>query len=1088
MASQSTNKRVNIYLNTERSQKQLESLAKTTQKLESQLAKLPPESEKFAKTSVKLDATRKKYDRLAGVLSGEVKPNLTELKRLQRELNKEFANAESEAQQKKLAAQIAKVTSQIKAQKAMILDANKAYQQQGVTATASAGKASKGMRLMSMAGAGIKSMFAGLLPLMAGFFAVEKLIEFGAEILNIEKNFNALKNSVQTYAKISGKALNDTAIKINSISKAFNVTTDEVLTSANTLQKQLGVSFGEASQIIEESLANPYLNSEGKRQDFLNEIKEYAPQFKAAGISAEAMAAELIRAKGEGVYSDKGADAIKEFGLRIREQTNSTRDALQGAFGAEFTNTLFKNINNGSMTTAEALQTVSKKMNDTQLPADKLGTVLADVFGGAGEDAGLEYIYSLQNMATSLEDVTNKTSKAYLANQQKLALTKRLSSAESELAAKFEGTNSVLDRATLITKTFALEAVNVLIDGFKFLWDAAKPIRLIFEALQTEIKAMFLEFQKLGKELNLFSNSGEATTTIFKVLTSAVSAIVAPLRLVIKTITGVVSWFTELYKSSEVVRGVLGGLAGAIGQVFANIAENISNFNKGFTEIIKGIQNLDFEKITGGIGKMFESVKNQAFSGGKDAGEAFMQGYAAQSDKARKAEKKKQLKSYRDFYENLPAQTQKATASQPTQPRPAPTSQTSAGGGMSLNLSEKADTELEKWQAFQSEIEQYRAALESKNLSANERELAEIDKKYERLRQKYAENEKALAEIDEVYKNERQAKINEQNAAEKQAKQQFQEEITQMEMTDREREIEKTREKYTKLKEQAEQFGLETKNIAELQKRELLEISQKYNQKELADKKATEEKKLATEKRVFDARQQMLSKFSGLAGNLAEMLAQNGGELAGFQKGLALTQIAIDTATALSSAIAGATAAAAASGPGAPFVIAGYIASMVGTVLGAFASAKKTLAKAKEPEAPKIKKGFAEGGATLDSVSAGGYVGKKTATFGEHGTEYVVPNWLLSNPYVANEVAQMEAIRQTRTPYYGYAEGGATNTKTAEDMTATTNEDFTVLISEVRGLRADLTTFPKSLKAYLVYSELQEFETEATDLEQNAGI
>ena len=117
MANGTTNKRVNIYLNTERSQKQLESLAQTTKRLENQLSQLPKESEKFAKTSAKLDAVKQKYDRLTDVLSGKVKPNLKELKKIQRELNSEFANAQGEEQQKKLAAQIAKVNAQIKAQK-----------------------------------------------------------------------------------------------------------------------------------------------------------------------------------------------------------------------------------------------------------------------------------------------------------------------------------------------------------------------------------------------------------------------------------------------------------------------------------------------------------------------------------------------------------------------------------------------------------------------------------------------------------------------------------------------------------------------------------------------------------------------------------------------------------------------------------------------------------------------------------------------------------------------------------------------------------------------------------------------------------
>lgn len=55
-----------------------------------------------------------------------------------------------------------------------------------------------------------------------------------------------------------------------------------------------------------------------------------------------------------------------------------------------------------------------------------------------------------------------------------------------------------------------------------------------------------------------------------------------------------------------------------------------------------------------------------------------------------------------------------------------------------------------------------------------------------------------------------------------------------------------------------------------------------------------------------------------------------------------------DTAKAISAAVAGATAAAASTGPAAPFVLSGYIAEMVGAVLGALGSIASTIAQAKQ--------------------------------------------------------------------------------------------------------------------------------------------
>jgi hypothetical protein len=122
---------------------------------------------------------------------------------------------------------------------------------------------------------------------------------------------------------------------------------------------------------------------------------------------------------------------------------------------------------------------------------------------------------------------------------------------------------------------------------------------------------------------------------------------------------------------------------------------------------------------------------------------------------------------------------------------------------------------------------------------------------------------------------------------------------------------------------------------------------------------------LEIEKNYIDARKNLnATLIQGLSG-LASFLEQQGVKTAGLQKVIALVQIATDTAKAISSVIAGATAAAAASGPGAPFVLAGYIASGIGIVLGAIGQAQKAL-----KSAPSL--GGSVGGGTPISAPSGG--------------------------------------------------------------------------------------------------------------------
>ena len=93
-------------------------------------------------------------------------------------------------------------------------------------------------------------------------------------------------------------------------------------------------------------------------------------------------------------------------------------------------------------------------------------------------------------------------------------------------------------------------------------------------------------------------------------------------------------------------------------------------------------------------------------------------------------------------------------------------------------------------------------------------------------------------------------------------------------------------------------------------------------------------------------------------GAMSDLLSQYGEEneaAAKASKAFGIMQIITDqaisiadTAKAITAAVAGATEAAAATGPAAPFVLDGYIAAMVGAVLGAIGSIASTIAQAKQ--------------------------------------------------------------------------------------------------------------------------------------------
>lgn len=87
--------------------------------------------------------------------------------------------------------------------------------------------------------------------------------------------------------------------------------------------------------------------------------------------------------------------------------TKATADALNGigisADGVQ------KALQDGSMTTFEVMQQVAAKLKELPASSSQVGTAIADIFGDPGEDAGLEYIKTLDGVKLSMDDVKAAT-------------------------------------------------------------------------------------------------------------------------------------------------------------------------------------------------------------------------------------------------------------------------------------------------------------------------------------------------------------------------------------------------------------------------------------------------------------------------------------------------------------------------------------------------------------------------------------------------------------------------------------------------------------------------------------------------------
>ena len=212
----------------------------------------------------------------------------------------------------------------------------------------------------------------------------------------------------------TGAGMRDLRGEVQAVADYFGKDFGEVLRSANALAKGFGISAREAMALVRDGL----VSGADAGGDFLDTVREYPRYFKEAGLSAEDFIAISTNAAKQGVYSDKGVDAIKEGNLRIREMTTATAAALEGiGISSE---AVQEGLRDGSLTTFEVMQQVAARLKELPPSASQVGAALADIFGGPGEDAGLEYIKSLADVELSMGNV--KAASGGLAEQQEAAV------------------------------------------------------------------------------------------------------------------------------------------------------------------------------------------------------------------------------------------------------------------------------------------------------------------------------------------------------------------------------------------------------------------------------------------------------------------------------------------------------------------------------------------------------------------------------------------------------------------------------------------------------------------------------------------
>ena len=116
----------------------------------------------------------------------------------------------------------------------------------------------------------------------------------------------------------TGEEMQNLRTEVQSVATFYGKDFAEVLRSVNALAKGFGISAGDAMRLVRDGFASG-ADAGGY---FLDTVREYPRYFKEAGLSAEDFIAISTNAARQGVFSDKGVDAIKEANIRLREMLN----------------------------------------------------------------------------------------------------------------------------------------------------------------------------------------------------------------------------------------------------------------------------------------------------------------------------------------------------------------------------------------------------------------------------------------------------------------------------------------------------------------------------------------------------------------------------------------------------------------------------------------------------------------------------------------------------------------------------------------------------------------------------------------------
>ena len=442
----------------------------------------------------------------------------------------------------------------------------------------------------------------------------------------------------QQFTGLTGDEMKSVRNEALAVSNTFGLEFTETMQSANTMSKAFGISVSESLKIMQDGLVSG-ANANG---EFLDTIKEYPRYFKEAGLNAEEMVAISTQATKEGIFSDKGVDTIKEGNLRLREMTTATAAALDG-IGIS-SKQVQKDLQDGSKTTFQVMQEVANKLKELPQSSAAVGSAIADIFGGPGEDAGLAYIEMLGDIELDMNKVKAKSGDLAKAQEDELNATKKLQDAMASLfdytGGGFETMKAQLSTIAKKSLTAVIKGVVQAINYFIDWYNDSLLLRGIINALGTSFRLMWNAIKlvcNLG--IDAFKRMGFAAKGMLDILEGIVTFDLSKAQ----------KGFKEMFDISGTIKEAWHDIKNAGIEIGNSFADGFENTVNGRLEHIK------LASVNGG------ATSSEPASGNKGTTPAAAKGSTAKT-KAQRAKEEAEAKAEAERKKKQEKELQEAIA------------------------------------------------------------------------------------------------------------------------------------------------------------------------------------------------------------------------------------------------------------------------------------------------------------------------------------------------------------------------------------------------------------------------------------------